>query len=227
METVICHITVMSGKAMTVCGGGAEGSPGTNAGSVIFQDARTLEDAMREAIRTSPGSFLNTVIDVAAKEEDYWIDEIRSSTWVVAERGGNAVGVAACKYPDPGKDKEDRTEGRYIVSVWIAPELRGNRLGERLIRFLIEAEYQKNRFVRQFFLWVFPTNSSAIKLYQRLGFVPIEQKHDGARAEVKYRLDVNPGTQAAIFQTAGEVALLSDKEKYGVTYRVLGEENSV
>jgi hypothetical protein len=45
-------------------------------------------------------------------------------------------------------------------------------------------------------------------------------------SEIKYHLDVNPGTRAAIRETVGEVALLADEEEYGVTYRVLGEGHS-
>ena len=193
---------------------------------MILQDAQTLRAARREAIRTSPGSFLTTLGDIDAKELGYWIDEIQSSTWVVAERGEEIVGVARCKSPDPGRDKEDHTEGRYIESVWITPELRGERLAERLIKYLMRAEYRKNRLVRQFLLWVFPTNKSAIKLYQRLGFVQVEQKREGVTDEIKYCLDVNPGTRATIRETTGEAALRADKEKYGITYRVLGEADS-
>jgi ribosomal protein S18 acetylase RimI-like enzyme len=216
----------MSGTEMTDYGGGTERPIGAGAGSAILKDATTLNDTLRKVICTSPEALLRTVEDVDAMSLDNWIHEIRSSTWVVAERGEEVVGVAACKYPDPGMDKENRTESRYIESVWIAPELRGNRLGERLIKYLMHAEYRKNRLVRQFLLWVFTTNSSAISLYKRLGFVRTPEKHEGVRTEIKYRLDLNPRIRAAIRQTVGEAALLADKERYGVTYRVLGEADS-
>ena len=62
---------------------------------------------------------------------------------MVAERGGKGVGVAACKPPEQGKDEESGHDSRYIESVWIDPDLRGRRLGERLIRYLMAAEFQK------------------------------------------------------------------------------------
>jgi len=210
---------------MTDYGGGTECPNGAGAASAVLQDAKVLAATMLEAIRTSPDSFLTTLVDVASKKANDWIHEIQSSTWVVAERDGKGVGVAACKHPDPGKDKEDRTESRYIESVWIAPELRGNRLGERLIKYLMHTEYRRSRLVRQYLLWVFPANEPAINLYRRLGFVPVAAKHEVV-SEIKYRLDVNPGTRAAIRETAGEAALLADKEEYGITYRVLGEGDS-
>jgi ribosomal protein S18 acetylase RimI-like enzyme len=216
----------MSGTKMTDYAGGAERPIGKGAGTAILQDATTLNETLRKVICTSPDSILRTVEDVNAKSMDYWVDEIRSSTWVVAEQGGEVVGVAACKYPDPRQDNEDRAESRYIESVWIAPGLRRKGLGARLIRYLMHAEYRKNRLIRQFLLWVFTTNSSAISLYKRLGFVQTTEKNKGIRTEIKYRLEVTPGTRAAIFQAVGEAALLADKEKYGITYRVLGEEDS-
>jgi ribosomal protein S18 acetylase RimI-like enzyme len=211
---------------MTDYCGGTERPIDTSASSVISQDATTLNEVLRKVVRTSPEALLKTMEDVDAMSPEYWVHEVRSSTWVIAEQGEEVVGVAACKRPDPDKDVEDRTESRYIESVWISPELRGNRLGERLIKYLMHAEYRKNRFVRQFLLWVFATNSSAITLYKRLGFVRTHEKHDGVRTEIKYRLNMDPGTRAAIHQTVDEAAFLADKEKFGVTYRVLGEGDS-
>ncbi len=211
---------------MTDCGEGTEGPRGTSEDSALFGDAAILKRAMRKAIRSSPGSFLTTLVDIKAMSPDDWIGEVQSSTWVVAERRGRIVGVAACKRPDPDKDKEDATESRYIESVWIAPKLRGKRLAERLINYLMEAEYQKNQFVGRFLLWVFTTNLSAIKLYERLGFVQIAEQQKDIRIEIKYRLDVNSGTGSRIFPAIDRAAFLADKQKYGVTYRVLGEWDS-
>lgn len=211
---------------MADCGGGVERPAGMSVGSAIFQDAQTLKVTMRYAISTSPNSFLTTLRDVASKEADDWIHEIKSSTWVVAERDGEGVGVAACKPPQQGKDEESDHDSRYIESVWIHPRLRGRRLGERLIRFLMAAEFRKNPNIRQFLLWVFEANESAISLYKRMDFVSTGDKHDGFRPEVKYRLDLNPDTYPYSPQAADEALLDDGKEKYRVTYRVLGEGDS-
>lgn len=181
---------------------------------------------MREAIRTSPDSFLATLADIEAKQSDYWGDQIRSSTWVVAEQDGKVVGVAACKSPAEGKDEESGQDSRYIESVWIDPDLRGQRLGERLIRYLIAVEFRKNPDIRQFFLWVFETNSSAVRLYKRMDFELTHDRHDDPRPEIKYRLDVDPETYPDSRQAADEALLGDSKEKYGVTYRILGEGDS-
>jgi len=223
-------------KEMTDYPRGVESPMGTNAssapfwdGQILKGDAQILQDTVREAIRTSPDSFLKTVEDVDAKSLDYWIHEIQSSTWVVAERAGKVVGVAAAKYPDPDKDKEDNKEtARYIESVWIAPDLRGNRLGERLIKYLLEAEYQKHQQVKQFLLWVFTTNSSAIRLYEHMGFVLApKENHESIRPEIRYRLDFNSEVHAAVRLVVNEASRRGeDQRQYAVTYRVLGSTDS-
>lgn len=194
--------------------------------SAIFQDAQTLKVTMRYAISTSPNSFLTTLRDVASKEADDWIHEIKSSTWVVAERDGEGVGVAACKPPQQGQDEESDQDSRYIESVWIHPRLRGRRLGERLIRYLMAAEFRKNPDIRQFLLWVFETNLRAINLYRRMHFAEMPDRNEDPITEIKYRLHVDPQTSADIRQSVDEAVLLGDKLKHGVTFRVLGEGDS-
>jgi len=196
---------------------------GASASSALREDAVILHDAMREAVRTSPDSFLKTVEDIDAESLDYWIDEIRSSTWVVAQRGDEVVGVVAAKRPDPDHDDEDQETSRYIESVWIAPDLRGHRLGKRLIKCLLEAEYRKSKHIKQVLLWVFTTNSAAIKLYRNMGFVRTPRKNEGIKTEIEYRRDFNRKVYAAIGLA---VARWHDKLRYGVTYRELGNGDS-
>ncbi len=189
-------------------------------------DAKILYDAVREAKRTSPDSFLTTAEDTEAKPLDYWIGEMRSSTWAVAERAGNVVGVAAAKRPDPTIDQEDQATARYIESVWITPYLRGHGLGQRLIKYLLAAEYRKNQHIRHFLLWVFTTNSAAIRMYERLGFVQTPESNEGVKTEIKYRLDPGSVAHPAVRSPVDEAARRrQDKHQYGVTYRILGKDS--
>jgi ribosomal protein S18 acetylase RimI-like enzyme len=194
--------------------------------SALYWDAKILRDALREAILTSPDSFLTTVEDVDTKSLDYWIGEMRSSTWAVTERQGDVVGVAAAKRPDPHKDKEDQATTRYIESVWICPDLRGRRLSERLIRYLLEAEYRKNQDIRHFLLWVFTNNSPAIRLYEDMGFVRTPDTNRGIRTEIKYHLNIDREVYAAVHLAVNDAARRQDERQYGVTYRILGGKDS-
>lgn len=188
---------------------------------MLRADAETLHCVMREAVRSSPGSFLRTVEDVDAEPPDYWINEVRSAKWAVAQRGGEVVGLAASKHPDPEIDSEDPATARYIESVWVTPGLRRRRLGERLIKYLLTAEYWSNQSIRQFVLWVYVSNAAAMRLYEHIGFVKTPERNVGARTEVKYRLDFNPEVHTTISLVPHGTRLL-DQLHRGVTYRVLG-----
>ena len=201
-------------------------SPHEVSNSTEHRDAEKLSEAVRRAKKTSPDAFLTTAEDVDAQSLDFWIDEMSSSTWAVAECGGNVVGVAAAKRPDPDKDREDPATARYIESVWIAPELRGYGLGQRLIRYLLEAEYKKNLRIRQFLLWVFTTNFPAIRLYEHMGFVETQEMNEGVKTEIKYRLDFDSVVHSAIRSAVDEAARRQDEHQHRVTYRILGGEDS-
>ena len=177
---------------------------------------------MRDAVRASPGSFLRTVADVDAEPPEYWVNEIRSSKWAVVQHGGKVVGIAAGKRPNPQMDSEDPATARYIESVWITPGLRRRRLGERLIKYLLTAEYLDNHYIRQFLLWVYATNDPAMRLYEHIGFVPTREVNVGTRTEIKYRLDFNPELHTTIGLLA-HGAHRQDLLYRGVTYRVLGQ----
>jgi ribosomal protein S18 acetylase RimI-like enzyme len=211
------------GKKMMDYPRGTESTIESNTSPVLRRNAEILQDSVRKAVRTSPDSFLKTVGDVDAKGPDYWMAEIETSTWAVVERNGEVVGVAAAKRPDPDHDDDDPETSRYIESVWIAPDLRGHRLGKRLIKYLLEAEYQKSRRIKQVLLWVLTTNSAAIKLYLHMGFVRTLRKNEGIKTEIEYRLDFNRKVYAAIGLA---VARWYDRRRYGVTYRVLEKGDS-
>jgi ribosomal protein S18 acetylase RimI-like enzyme len=206
---------------------GSEPPTGITPAAALRWDAEMLQDAMLEAVRTSPDSFITTVEEVKTRPLDSWIEEIRSSTWAVAQQNGQVVGIVAGKRPDPASDIEDDAVTRYIESVWIDPDFRGQGLGARLIKYLLGVEYQKNQRVRHFRLWVFPTNSTAVSLYERMGFAPtpeVNQYED--KTEVKYRLDFDSPIHGAVVLAVNEAIRRDDRRQYGVTYRVLGDSDS-
>jgi ribosomal protein S18 acetylase RimI-like enzyme len=188
-----------------------------------LQDFQILEQAIRESIHTSPGAFLKTIEDVDNRESDYWLKEIGSSTWAVIQRGDEAVGIAVARRPNPEMDSNlDWAEARFIESLWIAPELRGGHLAERLVRFLFEVECTKTPSVRQFLLWVLDENSSAIRLYERMGFMYLDRQvvsDWSGRTELRY--ECRPEPDAAGMKATAQ-ARQDDLHRYGVIYRVLG-----
>jgi ribosomal protein S18 acetylase RimI-like enzyme len=189
------------------------------------RDAQMLKEAMHEAISESPEAFLMTTDDLKAKEPDYWEMEVRSSTWAVIQEADKVVGFAVARSPDGEKDRDvDPAAARFIESVWIHPDLRRQRLAERLVRFLFEVEHAQSPSVRRFLLWVFDKNKYAIRLYKRMGFRHVgRQKLDdqSGREELRYEYRLEPDAgrvQAAL------AARQDDQRKYGLVYRVLGED---
>lgn len=203
-----------------------EGLAGTAYQSEL-PDAQILRRAIRKSIHTSSEAFLKTVEEVDNCGIDYWEQEIVSATCAVIQRGEDVVGVAVARQPDPEKNPGiDPPSTRFIESVWIDPELRGSHLGERLVRFLFAVEYAKSPGIRQFLLWVFEKNVSAIRLYQRMGFVyDFEQTlPDGSgRIEFRYRYSLKP--DAAVMAAAAE-ARQQDLDMHGMVYRVLGDRET-
>jgi ribosomal protein S18 acetylase RimI-like enzyme len=181
-----------------------------------------LKTAVYESISTSPGVFLMTADDLDGKEPDYWEGEICSSTWAVIQRGDEFVGLAVARWPDAEMDSDvDPAVARFIESVWIAPEFRGKRLAERLVRFLFEVECAKSPGIRQFLLWVFDKNQQAIRSYERMGFRYVARQDLADRTELRYEYWREPD--------AGEVqaalaARQDDLRASGLVYRVLGKE---
>ena len=191
---------------------------------ILREDAESLQRAIRASISTSPEAFLKTVDDVNGMSNDYWEKDISEATWVVIERAKQVVGIAVSREPHGETDRDiEPAEARFIESVWIAPELRGNRMGERLVRFLFEVECKKNQKIKQF-LWVFEENESAIRLYQRMKFVNTGVSQGcnlAGRTEIKYRLTLDTAVVKAIEKAVNEDCR-KDLDDFGVTYRVLG-----
>jgi ribosomal protein S18 acetylase RimI-like enzyme len=194
----------------------------TKVSSALRWDAEILRSAMCNAVRTSSDSFLKTLAELDAEPPDYWVAEIKSAKWAVAQRGGEVVGVAASKRPNPDIDGEDPATSRYIESVWVAPGLRRRRIGERLVKYLLTAEYWNNPYIKQFVLWVYKTNEPAMRFYEYIGFAGTPETNVGIRTEIKYRLDFNPEVHTTIGLTASRVQR-QDQLHRGVTYRVLGQ----
>lgn len=211
-------------------GGPKEPRDDPKADVVPSPDAQILRRTMREAISTSPGAFLTTVAEIDARSSDYWEDELRSSTWAVVQRGDEVFGIAAAKLPgnDDGYLRHSQN-ARFIESVWIAPSMRGNRYGERLIKYLFDAECKKSADIDRFFVWVLIENTTAIRMYERMGFERPEnreqqsQRADGTRVdEAQYQLLFDSASAVAAELNENAAVREEDWIRYGVRYRLLG-----
>jgi ribosomal protein S18 acetylase RimI-like enzyme len=79
----------------------------------------------------------------------------------VVEADGRTVGLAA------GGDSSDPAVAA-LTSLWVAPEARGQGIGDRLIETI--AGWSRSSGYRRLVLWVADGNDRAERLYERNGF---------------------------------------------------------
>lgn len=204
----------------------ATGRPTDTGHQPAVSDAALLKETIRQSISTSPEAFLKTVDDVESISIDIWEKEIRSCTWAVIQRGREVVGIAVSRWPDLELDTDiDPAAARFIESVWITPGLRDRRMGERLLRYLLEVECAKYPDVKQFLLWVLKENSRAIRLYKRMGFKYRRQQEvrrtSGTELRVEYLMALNTSAVLAVGTAANQVSRQEDLRRLGVSYRIL------
>lgn len=125
-------------------------------------------EAMRfKAIRLrslleSPDAF-GTKFETANNwNDENWISQVQKMHTFIATIDGPDVGVVRLV-----KD-ENNSEIAWIISMWIAPEARGKKVGSKLLQFVIEFA-KKERF-KSLKLDVVDSNQAAILLYERYGF---------------------------------------------------------
>jgi ribosomal protein S18 acetylase RimI-like enzyme len=128
------------------------------------------------ALAADPSAFGSTVQREAALSEQDWRDRIRGAAWFLAMPGpaepvepaadpADPAGVALVRPLEPGSDADFE-----INAMWVAPELRGQRIGKALLDAVLAAAGSSGaRTVR---LWVTNGNDGALALYTRRGFLP-------------------------------------------------------
>jgi ribosomal-protein-alanine N-acetyltransferase len=106
----------------------------------------------------------------------------------VAELDGQLLGWTA----GFGSIKSDNPWGR-VYALAIRPEARGRKLGERLLRHMIETLAQRG--AKRIFLEVRPDNHPAVRLYEKHGFAVcqrLEHFYGPGAAAQRMRLDLPP-----------------------------------
>ena len=138
-----------------------------------FGDEPRLLDVRVRALTDDPYAFGSTLEDERARKPEAWARWIAPGATFLVE-GGHGI-VAG--YHDP----EDAAIV-HLVSMWVAPALRGSGAADALIEALMAwAADEKAREVR---LHVVHDNVRALRVYERNGFRPNGRTHvrerDGA-----------------------------------------------
>lgn len=129
---------------------------------------RTLREIRLSALRESPHAFLSTWEKESKYDRPEWQAEFARGDWyvgmVTVESADRPVSIA-CITRASGAPAHQR----FLESVWVAPEFRRQGVAFSMINKVLDR--LKLSGVRTVFLWVLDGNSSAMRLYERLGFV--------------------------------------------------------
>jgi len=121
------------------------------------------------ALRDAPSAFASTWERETAFPDSRWIERAQGSqdgqaqTIVVAvDADGRWAGLAGGLRPG------DAGIGAELISMWVAPDSRGQQLGGRLISAVVD--WARQHGATTIGLWVTETNKPAIRLYEASGF---------------------------------------------------------
>jgi GNAT superfamily N-acetyltransferase len=142
-------------------------------GMVVVREVDPDEwDVMRDvrltALQEAPYAFGSTYEREAPFTEEQWRGRInaRSVTFFAyLPDTTEPVGLAGV-YVEAGVPD--------VVSMWVRPSARGNRVGEALIS--AAADWVRDRGYDTLYLWVTETNTPARLLYERCGFMPTGER---------------------------------------------------
>jgi ribosomal protein S18 acetylase RimI-like enzyme len=126
---------------------------------------RTYRDLRLAALRGAPRAFWTTYDEAAARTDEEWQRIVgQTRTWL-ALSGDEAVGsVGTFQLPDRPDDE------CVLVGMWVEPSARGQQVGERLVRTVLETAVADG--LRRVVLEVAHENAPARALYERMGFRP-------------------------------------------------------
>lgn len=122
-----------------------------------------LRSVRLQALADAPSAFGSTLAAEQQFTEERWRERATGSVnsrLFLAWRGDEAVGIAGCVDEGDGSAQ--------VVSVWVRPEHRGRGVARALTAAALV--FASDRGFSVIRLWVTEGNTSARRLYERLGF---------------------------------------------------------
>ncbi len=134
----------------------------------VDDDWQALRDIRLEALRNAPEAFGSTYEREILRPEARWRDWIaRGGTFLAfLPEVSVPAGLAGGYREDP-----DTME---LVSIYVRPQARGHGVGEALVAAV--ARWAEAQGAKSLHLWVTETNAPARLLYERLGFLPTDER---------------------------------------------------
>lgn len=116
------------------------------------------------ALRESPDAFGSTLRPAEQRRAAQWRQQVQEIATFVAVSAGIDVGLARVA-PD-----ETDPYSAFLLSMWVAPDARGQSVGEQLIQAV--AGWARTAGFGQLLLDVADKNMPAVALYTRMNFQP-------------------------------------------------------
>ena len=143
--------------------------PDRGSEAVLLEQLHSEEGPRLRAIRLralldAPDAFGSTLEEAEARPAESWSKQLLDLPTFVAVTDGLDVGVVRC-----ARD-EARIETAWLISMWVAPEVRRKGVGGVLVDATIQ--WARSNGVTRLLLDVADNNTAAIALYTRKGFEP-------------------------------------------------------
>jgi ribosomal protein S18 acetylase RimI-like enzyme len=127
-------------------------------------EALRLRYIRLRALADAPDAFGSTYAEVSTYPLEIWQQQLREIATFVAIYDGKDVGLVRCA------SDEQYHDTAWLISMWVAPEARGQGVGNALIDAVIESA--RSSGASRLLLDVGDHNQQAIALYVRKGFQP-------------------------------------------------------
>jgi GNAT superfamily N-acetyltransferase len=134
---------------------------------------QALRKLRLRALKDSPHAFGSTYEREIAFDEVAWSQRFERTAWFAADQGDDLCGMSAGMYAH-----DDPPHARELVSMWVAPEVRGTGVGGSLINAV--KAWASDEGATELYLWVAADNDQAERFYGRFGF-----KRTGHRAPLR------------------------------------------
>ena len=121
------------------------------------------------ALRDSPEAFVARHDDEQAEPEAFWRARMTRSVRLLAERDGEAVGIASVGPSDDGQP-----ETAQLFGLWVSPQARGSGVATALVRAGARAAAAAGK--RQLHYWVGTDNGRAVAFASGFGFRPTAER---------------------------------------------------
>lgn len=129
-------------------------------------DWQRIRSIRLRSLADAPDAFGTTLAEDQTRPDVNWRDRAENDGvvhFLATTRDGNDLGIVV------GSPYSGYKNTAGLFGMWVAPESRGQRVGNALVRAVIQ--WARNEKYRRIILDVADTNTVAIRLYESSGFV--------------------------------------------------------